>query len=57
LVLHVQAFPNGNSASFINNPAPPTIVPEPSSVSLILIGFAILGGFTFYRRKKNSQIA
>jgi hypothetical protein len=30
----------------------PTSVPEPSSVSMMLLGFTMLGGFAFFRRKK-----
>jgi hypothetical protein len=49
--IHVQAFSiNDGSESFINNP--PTSVPEPSSVSMMLLGFSMLGGFAFFRRKK-----
>jgi hypothetical protein len=31
---------------------PTTSVPEPSSVSMMLLGFSMLGGFAFFRRKK-----
>jgi hypothetical protein len=52
--VHVQAFESAGSESFINIPhtPPPTSVPEPSSISLMLLGFSILGGAAFFRRKK-----
>ena len=39
--VHVQAFQDGNSASFINNPVTP--IPEPETYVLMLAGLFMLG--------------
>jgi hypothetical protein len=47
--LHVIAFDNGGSATYINSP---TAVPEPSTYAMLLVGLGLVG-FMARRRVLN----
>lgn len=49
--VHVQAFQDGNSASFINNPVTP--IPEPETYALMLAGLFMLG---LGRKSNNNKL-